>query len=195
MDSSEATGALAATIKNMTEGLSSTRELLKTVLERCVWNLARPQSGLNNHRKESNPTEFDTRDGISLLSLKHHLMLSYLQAATLLIANRGLGHPLVDRSPPNAPFASSSRPSRGDQAGDLVDHLVEGRLVLEKTKILEARMKYQIEKLVRLATEKQATQNPLNGKHCFILSLFRTLKRSLVHRSAVVPTEPSEPRR
>lgn len=194
MDSSDTTCTLAATIKNMAEALSSTRELLKTILERCVWNFARPRSGLNDRRKESNPTELDTRDGISLLSLKHHLMLSYLQAATLLIAHRGLGRSLVDRSPPNAPFASSSRPSRGDQAGDLVDHLVEGRLVLEKIKVLEVRMKYQIEKLVRLAAEKQATQNTLNGKRRLILSLFRMLERPLIHRSAVVPTEPSKPR-
>lgn len=90
-------------------------------------------------------------------------MLSYLQAATLLIAHRGLGHSLTDRSPPNTPFASSSRPVRGGQAGDLVDHMVEGRLVLEKIKVLEGRMKYQIEKLVRVATERQ-TARGVNGE-------------------------------
>ena len=104
------------------------------------------------------------------MSLKHHLMLSYLQAATLLVAHRGLGHSLVDRSPINVSFASSSRPARGDRAGDLVDYMVEGRLVLEKIKILEGRMKYQIEKLARAAIEKQ---DSTNGKDKIILSSMR----------------------
>ena len=91
-------------------------------------------------------------------------MLSYLQSATLLIAHRGLGHSLADHSPPSVPFASSSRSARGDRAGDLVDHMVENRLVLEKIKVLEGRMKYQIEKLVRVATEKQTAQSVLSGE-------------------------------
>lgn len=96
-------------------------------------------------------------------------MLSYLQAATLLVAHRGLGHSLIDRRPPNVPFASSSRPPRGGHAGDVVDHMVEDRLVLEKIKVLEGRMKYQIDKLVRVATEQQTNQNSINGKDQTIL--------------------------
>ena len=164
MDAAEISQPLTTTIKNMTEGLSSARELLKTILDKYVHSFPGPRLWLNIYRKETTPTEFDTRDGISLLSLKHHIMLSYLQAATLLIAHRGLGHSLADRSPPSTPFASSSRPVRGNQTGDLVDHMVENRLILEKIKTLESRMKYQIEKLVRAATEKQATHNTLNGE-------------------------------
>jgi U3 small nucleolar ribonucleoprotein protein LCP5 len=164
MDIAETSRTLTATIQNVTEGLSSTRELLKTILDEYVRAFPGPQLWLNIRRKESAPAEFDTRDGISLLSLKHHLMLSYLQSATLLIAHRRLGHSLVDHSPPSVPFASSSRPARGGHAGDLVDRMVENRLVLEKIKVLEGRMKYQIEKLVRVATEKQTAQNILNGE-------------------------------
>jgi len=193
MDSSETSSILIATIKNVTEGLSSTRELLKTILERYVYNFSVQWLQLNYLRKGSAPTEFDTRDGISLLSLKHHLMFSYLQAATLLIAHRGLGHSLVDRSPPSAPFTSSSRPARGDQAGDLADHMVEDRLVLEKIKVLEGRMKYQIDKLVRVATEKQTTQNTLIGEYQSMVSSSCALKRFLAHRSTVIPTEPAKP--
>lgn len=151
MDVSEISNSLVATIKAATDSLSSTRELLKRILD----------------QKESSPNEFDTRHGISLLSLKHHLMLSYLQAAALLIAHRGLGHSLNHRSPPNVAFASSSRPARGGEAGDMVDHMVEDRLVLEKIKVLEGRMKYQIEKLVRVATEKQTSQNSINDPLLF----------------------------
>lgn len=193
MSSSETNSAFTATIRSVTEGLSSTRELLKTVLDKYVSDFAGPRPRLNNRRKQSAPTEFDTCDGISLLSLKHHLLLSYLQAATLLIAHRGLGHSLADKSPPNVSFASSSRPARGDQAGDLVDHMVEDRLVLEKIKALEGRMKYQIEKLVRIATEKQTAQNTLSGEYRFVLTLLYVLKRSLVHRSTVIPTESTKP--
>lgn len=96
-------------------------------------------------------------------------MLSYLQAATLLIAHRGLGHSLNHRSPPNVTFASSSRPARGDNAGDIIDYMVEDRLVLEKIKVLEGRMKYQIEKLVRVATEEQASQNSISGENQTII--------------------------
>ena len=91
-------------------------------------------------------------------------MLSYLQAATLLIAHRGLGHSFSERSSPSTTFASSPRPARGGRAGDLIDHMVEGRLVLEKIKALEGRMKYQIEKLVRVATEEQTNQSNTSGR-------------------------------
>lgn len=39
--------------------------------------------------------------------------------------------------------------------------MVEGRLVLEKVKILEERLRYQIDKLVRLAKEDQNA--PVDG--------------------------------
>jgi len=125
-------------------------------------------------------------------------MLSYLQSATLLIAHRGLGHSLADRSPPNTPFASSSRPARGDQAGDLVDHMIEDRLVLEKVKVLEGRMKYQIEKLVGVATEQQTAQNSLSGEgwpRRLLHSPPCVLTQFLVHRPTVIPPEPTKPRR
>lgn len=164
MEFPETSSTLTAAIKNATEGLSSTRELLKTVLDKYARDFHIQWLSLNACRKGSSSKTFDTRDGISLLSLKHHLMLSYLQAATLLIVHHGLGRSLVNRSPPNTPFASSSRPPRGDNAGDMVDHMVEDRLVLEKIKVLEGRMKYQIDKLVRVATEEQMDENSIHGK-------------------------------
>lgn len=59
----------------------------------------------------------------------------------------------------------------------MVDHMVEDRLVLEKIKVLESRMKYQIDKLVRAATEKQSKQNNMNGKDQVILPLLHILTR------------------
>ena len=105
------------------------------------------------------------KDGISLLSTKSHVLLSYLQSLSLLSAERALGHSLLARSRTSASFASSSREPRGNGAGDKVDAMVEGRVVLEKVKILEGRMRYQIDKLVRLAEETpEASQNVANGR-------------------------------
>ncbi|KAK7689055.1 hypothetical protein QCA50_007746 [Cerrena zonata] len=100
-------------------------------------------------------SELDTKDGISLLSAKSNVMLQYLQNAVLLSAHRVLGHSLSDRKPAPEPFSDPQRGSRGSSAGDRVDALVESRLVLEKVKLMEGKMKYQIDKLVRTAQEPE----------------------------------------
>ncbi|TDL27629.1 hypothetical protein BD410DRAFT_713959 [Rickenella mellea] len=97
--------------------------------------------------------DLDTKNGISLLSVKHHILLSYLQSLVLVTSHRVLGHTLTDRSPPPQPFSSPERTPRGAKPGDFVDNMVEGRIVLEKVKALENKMRYQIDKLVRLAEE------------------------------------------
>lgn len=73
------------------------------------------------------------------------MMLSYLQSLSLITARRAIGHSLTDRSPPDAPFSAKNRPARGTGAGDRVDATIEARIVLEKVKVLEGRMKYQID--------------------------------------------------
>ena len=93
------------------------------------------------------------------------MMLSYLQSLSLITARRAIGHTLAERSPPQAPFSAKDRPARGDGAGDRVDAAVEARVVLEKVKVLEGRMKYQIDKLVRVAEESpEAAKNVVNGE-------------------------------
>ena len=111
-------------------------------------------------------SDLETADGISLLSLKHHLLLSYIQSLSLLTAHRVLGHSLTSRSRQLQPFTASSRGARGSAAGDLVDTLVEDRIILEKVKQLESKMRYQIEKLIRIAEEDAASTevDVINGK-------------------------------
>lgn len=116
--------------------------------------------------------DLDTKDGISLLSIKHHLLLSYLQSLVLVSAHRVLGHTLKDKTVPALPFSSADRDPRGSQAGDLVDSMVEGRIVLEKIKALESKMRYQIEKLVRLAEEAPSADNVINGTYYVSLHSF-----------------------
>jgi len=60
---------------------------------------------------------------------------------------------LTHKTPPAMPFGAPERTARGSGAGDRVDSVIEARVVLEKIKVLEGRMKYQIEKLVRVAEE------------------------------------------
>ena len=80
------------------------------------------------------------QDGISLLSLKSYTLLSYIHALTLLVAHRVFpSAALADHSPPARPFSSSDRRTRGvqAQAEDLLYACVEGRVVLEKSSIVE----------------------------------------------------------
>ncbi|KAJ6608635.1 hypothetical protein B0H10DRAFT_2302209 [Mycena sp. CBHHK59/15] len=128
------TAGLCSIVDDMTTSISSVRQVVNTL------------------RQEEN---LSTKDGISLLSLKHHLLISYLQSLLLLSSHRAIGHTLTERSPPSQPFSHPDRDVRGADAGDLVDSMVETRVVLEKVKALESRMRYQIEKLVRTAQEPE----------------------------------------
>ncbi|KAG9318192.1 hypothetical protein JVU11DRAFT_271 [Chiua virens] len=127
---------VAAVLDEMSASMTSTRQLVQSLEE-----------------KQTSTDDMDTRDGISLLSLKHHVMLFYLQSLVLLLARRAAGDSLEDRTPPSLPFSSSDRGARGVGLGDLVDSMIEGRVVLEKIKVLESRIRYQIEKLVRVADD------------------------------------------
>ena len=42
--------------------------------------------------------------------------------------------------------------------------MIEGRVVLEKIKLLESKMRYQIEKLVQLAAEGPSDEMVINGQ-------------------------------
>lgn len=98
-----------------------------------------------------------------MLSLKNHLLLSYLQSLVLLSARRATGDSLTERTSANSPFSTVDREARGSGAGDLVDSMIEGRVVLEKIKVLESRMRYQIEKLVRVAEEVPSGKDVAEG--------------------------------
>ncbi|KAL5528986.1 hypothetical protein ACEPAG_4960 [Sanghuangporus baumii] len=149
----------------MTSSVSTTRETIKKI---------------------STQLDTDTKDGISLLSLKHHLMLSYCQALVLLSAHRVLGHTLDDRTSDSQaqqkPFSSNEREPRGARAGDLVDSMVENRVVFEKVKALESKMRYQIEKLVRLAEEE-----PQEGEKNIVNDplVFRPNPQNLMNQAGV----------
>ncbi|KAI0303537.1 hypothetical protein B0F90DRAFT_1667393 [Multifurca ochricompacta] len=136
--------------EEMTKSIASVRELIQVLRE-----------------KQQNTSDFDFKDGISLLSLKNELLLSYMQSRVLLHSHRVLGHSLTIRSPPLEPFNSLERGRRGADAGDLVDSMIETRIVLEKIKLLESKMRYQIEKLVSLAADEPSDEKVINDPLAF----------------------------
>lgn len=102
--------------------------------------------------------------GISLVSAKNDTLLSYLVNLALLSAARlqGLGLP-----------------------EDVVRQLVKERVVLEKMKPLEAKLRYQVEKLLRKAeSAEQGQQQDELGKLLTLrlVSLFLA-EASLFYRS------------
>lgn len=74
--------------------------------------------------------------GISLLSLKNHLLLSYLHNLVTVFSLKL-----------NQKSLSSS------EGSEIVNSLVKLRVVIEKIAPLEGKLKYQIEKLVRKADQ------------------------------------------
>ncbi len=118
----------------------------------------------------TSPQALDAADGISLLSLKHSLLLSYLQSLVLIAARRVLGDSLAERTPPAQPFGAHERAPRGARSGDLVDAMIEDRIVLEKVEVLESKMRYQIEKLVRIADVPATAPAAADGAPFFCLS-------------------------
>ena len=104
-------------------------------------------------------SELSYPSGISLLSLKNHLLLSYLHHLVSLFS-----------------LKLSSTSLTSTQGNQVVGNLVKLRVVLEKVSPLEQKLKYQVEKLVRKAD--QAAEGPLdeqdvlNGKKPLSFSLF-----------------------
>ncbi|KAG2140354.1 hypothetical protein BD769DRAFT_1694904 [Suillus cothurnatus] len=60
----------------------------------------------------------DMKYGIFLLSLKHHLLLSYLQSIVLLSARRATGDSLTERISANSPFSTVDQEAR---SSDIVE--------------------------------------------------------------------------
>ena len=157
-------GEILATVGELTSGFSSVREVIQGLKQKLV-------SAVDICHNRiififcfvSSREALDTKDGISLLSIKNYTLLSYLQCLILLCSRRVLGHSLTSRSPPAQPFSTQDRSSRGSDTGDLVDLMIENRIVLEKIKTLEAKLRYQIEKLVRVAEEPESSANVING--------------------------------
>ncbi|KAL4234732.1 hypothetical protein ACF0H5_006374 [Mactra antiquata] len=83
--------------------------------------------------------DFDTSKGISFLEVKYQLLLSYLTNLTYVMLKKSSGKAIL-----------------GDEA---VDRLVEIRTVLEKIRPIDQKLKYQVDKVVRIAVSGGADSN------------------------------------
>ncbi len=117
----------------------------------------------------SDPTEnpFAYPDGISLLTVKNEAMLDYLHHIVALSIAKISGRSLASAS-----GASSASQSNASASTDLVSNTIKLRLMLEKLRPLENRLKYQMDKLLRAAADadkevmlgRAAPASDVNGK-------------------------------
>ncbi|PWN48592.1 hypothetical protein IE53DRAFT_389183 [Violaceomyces palustris] len=112
-------------VRNLGKDFESLHQTLEEKLAFKQGGGGRPEEDGNTYPK-----------GISLLTLKNETLLDYLHHLVLLSSHRLLGNSLVD--------------AMGSQ---LVKGLVRLRLVLEKIKPLESRLRYQVDKLLRAADD------------------------------------------
>ncbi|KAK4052141.1 hypothetical protein OIV83_002435 [Microbotryomycetes sp. JL201] len=147
-----------------TAGLSSAvahddqLELVRTLLADVQHGVKAVSDSVTAWQEKFNSTtELSYPQGISLLSLKNQLLLSYVHHLVAVFALR-----LQARSLTSA------------EGSQVVATLVKLRVVLEKVAPLEQRLKYQIEKLVRKADQADEPQDDdqvANGKFPICLSL------------------------
>ncbi|EST09632.1 Sas10/Utp3/C1D [Kalmanozyma brasiliensis GHG001] len=90
---------------------------------------------------DASDNPFAYADGISLLTVKNDAMLDYLHHVVAVCLSKISGRSL----------AGSSKNSVSEGPADVVQNLVKLRLMLEKLRPLESRLKYQTDKLLRAA--------------------------------------------
>ena len=111
--------------------------------------------------------------GISLLSLKNHLLLSYLHA---------LLHTFS--------LKLTATSLQAKEGADLVNYLVKLRVVLEKVAPLETKLNYQIQKLITKADQTGTIEDVLNGALVMPYCMTTTtdvLSRQIPSRSDRIP--------
>ena len=91
-----------------------------------------------------NSGDISTENGISFLEVKHHLLLDYLVNLVYIILLKVDSKPLSD-----AP---------------VVERLTEIRTVIEKIRPVDQKLKYQIDKLMKMAVTGSNGSNPLSFK-------------------------------
>jgi U3 small nucleolar ribonucleoprotein protein LCP5 len=94
---------------------------------------------------KSDPDSYETEKGISFLSMKNMLMIEYLTNLLFVVHLKMSGHRMSGHK--------------------CVERLAELRCVLEKTKSIELKLKYQIDKLLKIAVSCNPNEHdPLSFK-------------------------------
>merc|ERR1712113_715604 len=93
-------------------------------------------------KKVSN-ANFETKHGLSFLELKNHIMLDYMANLTYVMLRK-----------------CSGKSINGEKA---IERICEDRTVLEKMKPTEKKLRYQIDKAIKVAESgKVSSDDPLN---------------------------------
>ncbi|KAJ5733799.1 hypothetical protein N7493_002585 [Penicillium malachiteum] len=144
-----------------TESAPSRTGSLSTLLESLTSCLTSAASSLpSSHKDESSNVSIEPpKDGISLLDTKSEILLSYLQNLVFLII-------FQLRQASTKKGSNDSEESADDSVRDEVSRkLVELRVFLDRgVRPLEARLKYQIDKVIKAAEEAERSERPAQSK-------------------------------
>ena len=117
----------------------------QSVLEDVQAKSSEAKALLQSLNNKVSQESFKTEHGLSFLELKNHLMLDYLSNLTFVMLKK-----------------CSGKSIRDDPA---IERIVENRTVLEKMRPIEKKLKYQIDKTLKIAESGQISQDdPLNFK-------------------------------
>jgi len=118
-------------------------EEFQNLIEEVHSKSAEAKAIIDSLNKKVGNAEFETKDGLSFLELKNHVMLDYMANLTYVMLRK-----------------CSGKSINGEKA---IERICEDRTVLEKMKPTEKKLRYQIDKALKIAESGQMSSNdPLN---------------------------------
>lgn len=126
------------------ESLASELPELLGILEDMNSKVSLVNDHVGAMQKTVQDPDFNTEKGVSLLELKLHMLLCYLIDLTYVVLLKTEGQSI--------------------SGSNTVQRLVETRIVLEKIRPLDQKLRYQIDKLIRVAASGAAENDPLRFK-------------------------------
>jgi len=118
-------------------------EEFQNLIEEVHSKSAEAKAIIDSLNKKVGNADFETKDGLSFLELKNHVMLDYMANLTYVMLRK-----------------CSGKSINGEKA---IERICEDRTVLEKMKPTEKKLRYQIEKALKIAESGQMSSNdPLN---------------------------------
>jgi len=118
-------------------------EEFQNLIEDVHSKSAEAKAIIDSLNKKVGNADFETKDGLSFLELKNHVMLDYMANLTYVMLRK-----------------CSGKSINGEKA---IERICEDRTVLEKMKPTEKKLRYQIDKALKIAESGQMSSNdPLN---------------------------------
>lgn len=118
-------------------------EEFKNIVEEVHSKAAESKAIIDSLNKKVSHPNFETKHGLSFLELKNHVMLDYMANLTYIMLRK-----------------CSGKSINGEKA---IERICEDRTVLEKMKPIEKKLRYQIDKAIKVAESgKLSSDDPLN---------------------------------